>query len=430
LSLSYRSSAAVRAEIAVEASTTGLPLPGFDYADHQALLAAAPSGAIVTVTVPDVPQGGNYDVRVRWVAPQGGAILGSDLLTQVAIGDLYLAAGQSNMSGYSGSLDPAETPIATVHLFGNDYRWKRAQEPMDDGTDQVDRISEEAPAHSLMLRFAKDLSAGLGVPVGIIPAPLGGTNLYAQWQRTAGDPAHRGTLYGSSIQRVLCQQSPHAIRGAIWYQGESDAGRGTDAYLADLRALLANWRNDLAAPLLYFGNCQLANYQQADFETWLPIQEAQRRFALEEPRSAVIALVDQPRADAIHLNVDGYKTAGARLARAVLAGDYGVPQLLGPQLQAVRFQAGSNRTRIEVVYDKPVQGGLAQVFRAYDGAVQVTITGYSISGSTITLQLIRASSAANSALSYGTSRAAGGPTWVTATDGSGATLAFYRIKVQ
>ncbi len=429
LAIQYRAVEAVRVEVAVESSSTGTPLPGFDFAAHVYDFPAAPNGSYANLVLPAVPQGGNYDVRARLVAQDDAQLLGSDVATQVAVGDVFLAAGQSNMSGYSGSLDPAEAPVDNVHLFGNDYRWKRAQEPMDDGTDQVDRVSEETPAHTLMLRFAKEVSASSGVPVGVIPAPLGGTNLFSQWQRNPAEPENRGSLYGSSIHRVLVHQYVHPIRGAIWYQGESDAGRGIDLYLQDLRNLVAQWRSDLTAPDLFFGNCQLANYQDVNFDTWIPIQEAQRRLALEDLKSSVVGLVDQPRADSIHLNVIGYKEAGRRLGLSVLAGNYGIPQILGPQLQAVRFQ-GTSRSRIEIVYNKPIQNGIAQTFRVYEGSVQQSINSLSVSGNIVVLQMQRNLSATNTFVTYGTSRASGGPSWVVATDGSGAALAFFKIKVQ
>ncbi|MCU0230213.1 MAG: sialate O-acetylesterase, partial [Acidobacteria bacterium] len=154
----------------------------------------------------------------------------------------------------------------------------------------------------------------------------------------------------------------HPIRGALWYQGESDAGRGTDLYLADLRALVSNLRTDLGAPELYFGNCQLATYLTADLETWLPIQEAQRRQALD-PLAGAVALIDQPRSDTIHLNVEGYKTAGVRLARVVRAGSYGQPAVQAPKLLEAKFANGA-RTEIEVRWDKSVAGGQAGLFRS------------------------------------------------------------------
>ena len=47
---------------------------------------------------------------------------------------------------------------------------------------------------------------------------------------------------------------------------------------------------------------------------WLEIQQSQRQVVDEDPLSVLSAAVDLPRADVIHLNVEGYKTIGARVA--------------------------------------------------------------------------------------------------------------------
>lgn len=425
VAFAYRSEGPARLELRLVESASGIPLPGFDWADRPAGLSAAPLGAAVSLSLDAVPAGGNYDLEARLIDVATDGILGSDAVVEIAVGDVFLAAGQSNMSGYSGTLDPAEPPVDRVHLFGNDYAWKRAREPMDDGTDQVDRVSEETPAHSLMLRFAKEIEAATGVPVAIVPAPLGGTNLYSQWQRRADDPWNRGTLYGSAISRVATQGYVHPIRGVLWYQGESDAGRGVSLYLADLRRLVADLRADLAGPALFFGNCQLATYLYEDFNTWLPIQEAQRRQG-NDPLSAVIPLVDQPLADAIHLNVAGYKTAGERLARAVLAGSYGLSVTREPKLVSVEF-ADAPRTRIEVVWDKDVAGGAPGMFRAWDGGVGVPPSSISVESSRITL-FFSSALPADATLSYGWARSPGAA-WVRGADGTGAVLAFHRVAV-
>lgn len=417
-----------RIEARLVDSQSGATLPGFDYADLSWLLPAAPDGGRLSdLTLADVPAGGNYDLEVRLLDEESGDPLGEEVVAALAVGDVFLAAGQSNMSGYSGVLEPAEPPVDQVHLFGNDYTWKRAREPMDDGTDQVDLVSAESPLHTLMLPFAKQVWSETGIPVAIIPAPLGGTNLYAQWQRNDALPEDRGTLYGSSVYRVNVQGYDHPIRGVIWYQGESDAGRGTDVYLADLQDLVERYREDLAAPGLFFGNCQLATHLYAfDLEGWIAIQEAQRRYAEIDPQSAVVALVDQPRSDTIHLNVPGYKEAGRRLGRAVLAGSYGLEQPLGPQVVSIRF-ASASRNRVVITYDKDVTGGAPYLYRVADGAVPVNVNAVTTSGRDVTLDLA-ASTAAGATVTYGYSRNPG-VEWVLAADGSGTALAFRRLPI-
>jgi hypothetical protein len=96
---------------------------------------------------------------------------------------------------------------------------------------------------------------------------------------------------------------------------------------------------------------------------------------------------------------------------------------------ALRFQ-GTSRSRIEVVFDKPIQGGIVQSFRVYEGNNQVTLSNLTTSGNSVVLQLSRNVNTASTFVTYGTSHAPGGSSWVTAVDGSGTALAFYRNQVQ
>ena len=251
----------------------GLPLPGFDWADHELPLSPAQGGE-GALDLAAVPAGGNYNVEIRISRNSDGMILGEGSIDQVGVGEVFIAGGQSNMSGYSGTLNNAETPVDEVHLFHNDGTWKIASEPMDDGTDQVDGVSAESPAHSLMLAFAKNVQQALGVPVGVIPGSLGGTNLYTQWQRNEAYHDDRGTLYGSLLHRVLLQNFQTPPRGYLWYQGESDNGRGTDLYRQDLERLMAEYREDLNHPGLYFLIAQLATDDFANLDGWMAIKES------------------------------------------------------------------------------------------------------------------------------------------------------------
>lgn len=418
----HTSEEAATLEIQLSESGGGAVLPGFGFAEQSYALEPAPLGATTEITLGEVPEGGNYDLEARLVRDEDGAILGEDALVELAVGEVFLASGQSNMSGYSGTLEPVEPPTPRVHLFGNDYLWKLAQEPMDSGVDQVDLVSAESPVHSLMLRFGKEIEEAIGVPVAIIPAPLGGTNLFSQWQRRESDPDNRGTLYGSSIHRVLRQGYAHPIRGVLWYQGESDVGRGTAAYRADLEQLVARYRADLGNPELFFGNCQLATYAlQLDLDAWVAIQEAQRQQAEADAFSVVVPLIDQGRSDTIHLDVAGYKVAGERLADAVLDELYGIARTRAPRVLSVERPGGSGN-QVVITYDKDVTGGATALFRARDDAGAVTVTGVLVSGSEVRLTLVR-SPIGPAFVSYGYSR---GPTpsMIVGADGSGSVLAF------
>jgi hypothetical protein len=343
---------------------------------------------------------------------------------------VFLAGGQSNMSGYSGDLSGVEAPSDLVHLFGNDARWARATEPMDGTVDQTDDVSLDPLAqHSPMLRFAKDLSAGIGVPVAIIPGPKGWSDLVTDWARRSDDPTSRGSLYGSLISRGLRQGYSYPLRGLIWFQGERDSvdsGRGFEIYLAALRDFVDDLRIDLAAPDLYFGNFQLATWNAPFLPSWMGVQEAQRVQAQTDSATVVVATVDQPRADCCHLTSAAYREVGRRLAQAMLARLYGRPAVPGPLLQTARFPSLA-RDRVQLGWDKSVTRREATLFNVTDASGNIPIVLVTGSGALIELHLQRPASG-ETKVTYGLSS---DPlaSWTIASDGSGAALAMQNVVV-
>lgn len=428
LPLFYRSPVAAQLAVDVLVTSTGAPLSG--YAQQRFALAAAATGQSAQVTLPLVPQGGNYNLRAVLTRADTGAQLGADTVQNIAVGDVFLALGQSNMTGFA-ALSPAEAPISQVHLFGNDYYWKQAAEPMDSGDDQVDRVSEEVPGHSLMLRFAKEIYAATGVPVAILPGPRYGTNIDYDWARDSAQPLSRGTLYGSAVYRALSQGYGAAVRGVLWWQGEGNAGSGVDNYRTLLAALVSHLRADLGSAQVFFGNCQLStlavNTTDADWSDYLQPQEAQRQYALQDARSVVVPMIDLPRGDEYHLNNPGVKQAGVRLAYGTLVRSYGLAPVLGPALGAARFVTGV-RNQIEVVYDKATTGGAVGLYRVADSSGTFKPSAIGRSGTALRLTLPRSASG-TTRLSYGYSSNPSAA-WVKGADGSGAALLFRDLTVQ
>ena len=381
-------------------SDNGQVLPGHDFADH-ALALPARDGARAHLDIAGVPMGGNYDVHVR-LQDASGATLSQRGVTDIAVGDVYIAAGQSNMSGYSGNLIGATPPVAQVHRFHNDGRWTQAQEPMDDGTAQLDAISREFPLHSLTLPFARALYEATGIPVAIVPTSLGGTNLYAQWQRNAIVPAWRATLYGSMIHRARVATGGAAPAGLLWFQGESDAlaARTTVQYAADLEQFIDNVRTDLGVADLLAVVAQLGTFSAANLELWLPVQEAQRQVAHNDARVALVTTVDAPRSDGIHFNVAGYQTIGGRFAAAARVLRFGHD--IDPLSELVSVAPGTSADRIDITYDAPVSGGDPTLFSVSDDVGAPGITSVDVIGAVVTLVLDRALGA-NATVDYGRS---------------------------
>ena len=133
-------------------------------------------------------------------------------------------------------------------------------------------------------------------------------------------PGEPTVIYNGLIHPL----APFAVRGAIWYQGESNGGE-RESYFHKMQALINGWRAVFENPALSFYFVQLANYH-ADSGTpagntgYAGIRDWQRR-ALSIPNTGMALAIDIGNPDNIHpLNK---QDVGLRLALWALARDYG-----------------------------------------------------------------------------------------------------------
>ena len=170
-----------------------------------------------------------------------------------------------------------------------------------------------------------------GVP-GAVPIPLAGPWRYAVEANYGlitmppmplgpGNPNSPGTLFCGMIAPLV----PYALRGAIWYQGESNAARARQ-YRALLPALIKDWRRRWRQGPFPFLLVQLANYMDgrespADSQ-WAELREAQT-LTLRVPHTGMAVAIDIGDAHDIHPR--NKQEVGRRLALNALAGTYGVP---------------------------------------------------------------------------------------------------------
>jgi sialate O-acetylesterase len=132
------------------------------------------------------------------------------------------------------------------------------------------------------------------------------------------------------------------IKGATWYQGESNTGDGK-RYEALLRGLIGQWRSRWGAGLAV-GVVQLPGYgaiPTAPVESgWSDVREGQRRAVQGDPRAALVVTIDV--GDAANLHPPAKRPVGARLARAMEHVAYGArPSASGPlPVDARRRQTG------------------------------------------------------------------------------------------
>lgn len=148
-----------------------------------------------------------------------------------------------------------------------------------------------------------------------------------------------GGLYNSLINPM----KQYSIKGVIWYQGETNAGRGFE-YRQLFKDLIVDWRQQLKRPELAFLFVQLANLgipnKQPVESGWAETRDAQRR-ALELPRTGMAVAVDIGEWNDIHpLNK---KEVGRRLALEAERVAYGNKEVVssGPLYQSMKITDGS-----------------------------------------------------------------------------------------
>ena len=143
-----------------------------------------------------------------------------------------------------------------------------------------------------------------------------------------------GVLFNGMISPLL----PFAIRGFIWYQGESNADRAAQ-YRDLFEVLIRSWRGAWAQGDLPFYFVQLANYmarQPVPSETqWAELREAQT-MALALPNTGMAVAIDIGEAEDIHPR--NKKDVGLRLALHALHGTYAHSDVIpsGPLFRSVK----------------------------------------------------------------------------------------------
>ena len=137
---------------------------------------------------------------------------------------------------------------------------------------------------------------------------------------------HPGILQRSMIQPV----APYALRGVLWYQGESNSGNPR-MYKVLLGMLIADWRDLWGHPRMPWGIVQLSSFRQPVHEptdlAWAHIRDAQFAVSRSAPYTGLAVTIDIGSADDIHPG--NKKDVGHRLAHWALHDVYGLDVIRG-----------------------------------------------------------------------------------------------------
>ena len=139
-------------------------------------------------------------------------------------------------------------------------------------------------------------------------------NLEGEWKYAVGYDKREADKYadrlknlrqaGSGLYNGMIYPIRHwKVRGAVWYQGESNTGR-PDEYYPMLKGLVENWRELWNMPDMPFFLVQLPNYMKKhDKPTdsgWARLREAQLKAALTIPSTSLAVTYDVGEWNDIH----------------------------------------------------------------------------------------------------------------------------------
>ena len=332
----------------------------------QSVAAKADDNGRWQVSLAKLETGGPLEMTVKSPA-------GSLTLKNILVGEVWICSGQSNMEMGITMANNAKQEIAAadypqIHLFT--VTKTQTKEP---ATDVKGAWAECSPTTILSgawggfsasaYYFGRSLHKELKVPVGLIHTSWGGSPAEAWTSRKAlesaaeENPVMKGAHGSGMYNGMIAPLIPYGIRGAIWYQGESNVGRAFQ-YRTLFPTMIRNWRTDWAQGDFPFYFVQIAPYMynrpgkdkkpvdparlQACAELW----EAQLLTLKNVPATGMVVTTDIGDLKDIHPK--NKQDVGGRLALWALAKVYGRDVVCsGPIYRSMAVEGGKIRLQFD-----------------------------------------------------------------------------------
>ncbi len=219
--------------------------------------------------------------------------------------------------------------------------------------------------------WAASAKAALAKGESFEPPPI------APGYRNGGDPT---AIYNAMVRPL----APYGVRGAIWYQGESNGNEG-ESYFHKMQALIQGWRSvwDQGDFPFYFYFVQLADFQApnenpAGGNGWARLREAQRK-ALTILHTGMAVITDIGNARDIHPR--NKQDVGSRLAQWALRDVYKknvVPS--GPLFKELKIEGGKARVIFEYSADGLRVGKRKEMLKPTEFVANGELARFAIAG--------------------------------------------------
>ena len=315
-------------------------------------------------------------------------------IKDILVGEVWFASGQSNMEcpiwggstryrDMKGGLLTTMTYLPNIRYVKSPHKW--SVEPVELSAKWCKFTPESLQLFhrenggagvglsAVAFYYARELYLALDVPIGILDASWGGTNIDA-WTPRSGyegcdesikDTAEyqvksdwnaetdkKGPIGGAHQQPTVLYNgmvasfAPMAMRGFIWYQGCHNGGEW-QRYCPKLHALYNGWSREFENPALKLYLVQLAPFNH----NWIGICMSQNLFCAKEKNAALAVTADVGNFDDIHPN--DKEIVAKRLVVHALKRDYGfaIPEDDSPVFKSASFKDGKATLTFDNVKD-------------------------------------------------------------------------------
>ncbi|MBQ3657048.1 MAG: sialate O-acetylesterase [Bacteroidales bacterium] len=269
-------------------------------------------------------------------------------LSNILIGEVWLASGQSNMQmplkGFPGC--NIEDGFEEIMFSGSQAdRVRFFTVPLKHSYNLEEAVEAEWTLPSaktsteysaVAWHYAKALSYALGCPVGIVSAAYGGT-LVESWMNKQLLEQHGVSTKKEDIENVEWEYEKILLpynamfwpihqftyKGVIWYQGCSNVGKH-QTYYQRLKDMISLWRSDIGLGDIPFFMVEIAPYDYGSGDAPF-LREVQLKVAKEVKNSGLVTTSDLVLPQERHnIHPRQKKAVGQRLAALALNKTYGM----------------------------------------------------------------------------------------------------------
>lgn len=285
----------------------------------------------------------------------------SETFRNVAIGEVWLLGGQSNMWLPLHMLEDAEAYLANADNYGDNIRYysqarKASFTPEKETVDGKWLVATEENLRTTEISgigyvCASRLASELGdVTVAVIDVYYAGSSivawfdldtikseypdLYTTYEKNLGTtPSSWNTIPSVCYNRMVNPIKGYTAAGMLWYQGESDCGNAKYAdYYKTLTSLWREWTKNDALPFVVM---QLAPYAGSSYPSFRSLQY---NMVAADPHSYLISTSEDGPVFSMADNVNGYGYAHVHPARKSGIGLRAADMILG-EVYGVSFKS-------------------------------------------------------------------------------------------